>query len=321
MSSLPNGDSIVYVAYVCAEIPVWAQKSVDDFYQNYCSSNLISSCISYLPAIIVFFASFMLFRRLDLFSGAITATNQKGLIRNSSIFWLILSLLALASFYLGALGSILLVQKFNGSSIGKFFGSATLLAQALSPLGSLVLLGIVSFGVGQEIRKEVFGTSNGWLSFCKGFALGFAVFPFITIIVNFSLAILSWATGLEPIDQSSFLFMKRLLDYPSLFIFAALSVSCIVPIAEEILFRGFFIPTLTRILQPKLVALISGMIFALFHITSEQGITNIALFIGLTLFGVLAANVKHTYKSLSATIGMHAAFNTLTLILLLIENF
>lgn len=84
------------------------------------------------------------------------------------------------------------------------------------------------------------------------------------------------------------------------------------PIAEEITFRGIFLPYLAKKTNLYLAIIITSLFFALihFHFTS---------FVPLTLLGVLFA-VGYIYnQNLLGAIVMHSLFNLLNVVMLLIK--
>jgi len=252
----------------------------------------------YVLAGIAYVLSFFILNRCSLFVGEIKASDKIGLFR-----WLLITVIAIASF----LASMLYTIQFLGSLKGSVFAG----------LSAAIALLILSYLIGSTARKELFGSSNSYIKFFKGVFFGLISYPFITITVQLINLVLSYLFGIEQQDQLAYIFLKNLAGSGWFFWAAVVSVAAIVPIGEELLFRGYILAFLCRIFQPGLVAAISGAIFALFHMASSQGFTNISFFIGLTIFGILAANLKTKENSLLATIGMHSSFNTLSLIILI----
>ncbi len=87
-----------------------------------------------------------------------------------------------------------------------------------------------------------------------------------------------------------------------------LSAGIIVPVAEEVFFRGFLLKRLLYKMSPIIAIVISSMIFAVFHVTPT---TYIPIFI-------LGAAIGISYvwlKSIWAAITIHIVHNTYTLLL------
>lgn len=254
----------------------------------------------YVLAGIAFLASFFILRHFSLFTGQITPKDPMGLFR-----WLVITGIAIVVF----LGSMLYTIKFLGGIKGQVFAG-------LSAAISLLLLSSL---IGSSARKELFGPTNTAFTFFKGALLGAVSYPLITMTAQLINVVLSYFFGVETNDQLAYLFLKNLVGSGWLFWAAIFSVALIVPVAEELLFRGYILSLLCRVFQPHLVAVVSGVIFAMFHMAESQGLTNISLFCGLTLFGILSANLKNSEGSLLATIGMHSSFNAISLMILLYQ--
>jgi hypothetical protein len=94
-----------------------------------------------------------------------------------------------------------------------------------------------------------------------------------------------------------------------------LSIVCIVPYVEEMLFRGFLQGFLNGICHPTLSILLTSAAFALFHYSPLQKSSNFEIMIGLFVFSILASKIRIKEDSIYASIGMHSAFNATSLCL------
>lgn len=101
-----------------------------------------------------------------------------------------------------------------------------------------------------------------------------------------------------------------------LLVILVLCVIFVVPMIEELLFRGFLQNWLKKFMgQWKAVALTS-FIFALFHFSPSQGMGNIELLISLFVLSCFLGFVYERQKSLWAPICLHAIFNAVSIMLI-----
>lgn len=84
------------------------------------------------------------------------------------------------------------------------------------------------------------------------------------------------------------------------------TASILAPFYEEIMFRGFLLPSLTRYVSVTGAIIISGLIFALAHLS-------LAEVLPLTVLGILLGVVYTRSRSLFASILVHSLWNSGTL--------
>lgn len=88
-----------------------------------------------------------------------------------------------------------------------------------------------------------------------------------------------------------------------------------VPYVEEILFRGFLQGFLGGVFHPSLAILGTSFIFSLFHYSSLQKSSNFEIMFGLFVFSLFISRLRVKENSVISCIGMHAAFNAVSLVL------
>ncbi len=88
-------------------------------------------------------------------------------------------------------------------------------------------------------------------------------------------------------------------------------VSVCAPVFEEVLFRGFWLPTLSRYLPMGAAILLSAFTFALAHL-------NLSDLLPLTMLGVVLGVVYSHSRNLLAPILLHSLWNTGSLVTLLV---
>lgn len=122
------------------------------------------------------------------------------------------------------------------------------------------------------------------------------------VIINFF--------GLNPEEQSTVLELKKAKEhsYPS-FLILVITTSFIVPICEEILFRGYLQSFLRNIFPKAIAIIIASCIFSLFHFSSSQGASNLVILPSLFFLSLYLGFIFEKWGTLAAPIGLHMAFN------------
>lgn len=146
----------------------------------------------------------------------------------------------------------------------------------------------------------------------KGAISWFIAYPqmmIITIVLNF---LLVEFFQLTPEDQSSVAELKRAKSYPQLFYLMIATITLIVPLCEELLFRGYLQTFLKRFLSKGPAILITSCVFALFHYSDSQGAGNLVILPSLLFFSLYLGFVYEKWGSLSACYGLHAFFNAMS---------
>ena len=98
-------------------------------------------------------------------------------------------------------------------------------------------------------------------------------------------------------------------NIPTLIFFVVMAV-VVAPIAEEILFRGILYPAIKQIGYPRLAAIGTALLFALFHV-------NLLTFASLTVVALGLIALYEFTDNLLAPITAHAVFNASNLIMLI----
>ena len=133
-----------------------------------------------------------------------------------------------------------------------------------------------------------------------------AALPLVVLAAALSQLLLPQAGGGNPI-------LPLLLEshgWGARLLFLAV-VSVCAPIFEEVLFRGFWLPTLSRYLPMGAALLLSAFTFALAHL-------NLSDLLPLTMLGVVLGVVYSHSRNLLAPILLHSLWNTGSLVTLLV---
>ncbi|MCF2970560.1 CPBP family intramembrane metalloprotease [Synechococcus sp. Nb3U1] len=151
------------------------------------------------------------------------------------------------------------------------------------------------------LRVRLFGT---WLLW--GLCGYLVALPLVVLAAALSQLLLPQAGGGNPI-------LPLLLDsrgWGARLVFFAV-VSLCAPIFEEVLFRGFWLPALSRYLPMWGAVLVSAFTFALAHL-------NLSDLLPLTMLGIVLGVIYSHSRNLLAPILLHSLWNTGSLITLLV---
>lgn len=171
----------------------------------------------------------------------------------------------------------------------------------------------------QQLWKQ---TSDPWYkNFGIGIASWFVSYP---LVLAFSqlMSIVAWHLFHHSfVEQVAVQHLRKTQTEPLLFIATVLTVITIVPLTEEFLFRGLLQSWLKRKFQNSSIAIIvSSLIFACFHFSSAQGVTNIELLSSLFILSCMLGYVYERERSLWAPIGLHSFFNFMSFLMILNDS-
>jgi len=193
--------------------------------------------------------------------------------------------------------------------------------QLIAMIVATILLVGFSWLHSKEIQTRIWSSKTGAkdaaLSFSKGILYCLITFPIVMTVV-YAIHFAVEALGYRAIaEQTAVTHVKALQAYPMLFWTMITALVTIVPLMEELLFRGFLQNFFQGLAGPKWAIFFSAILFSLFHYAAEQGYTNIELLAGLFLYAVFLGIFYCRSRSLWVPIGMHAGFNGMSLFLML----
>lgn len=123
--------------------------------------------------------------------------------------------------------------------------------------------------------------------------------------------------GYEPVEQMAVSAVREAEESgPLLLAFTAMMVT-VVPVTEELLFRGFLQSWLRRYLSSRWCIAVTALPFALSHYSPTQEWSNLSLILALFVLGCFLGRLYERWGTLWAPIGLHAAFNAISVALLL----
>jgi len=190
-----------------------------------------------------------------------------------------------------------------------------ILATLLQYFGIALALIAYIYYLGPDARKVLFG-ANGVLGvgraakdFCVGMLTWLVMYP----VIAFALVVLAITVvyGFQGVlvDQDVLKFMKMTQAYRSLFELMFFVVAVVVPFLEELLFRGFLQGWLKQKFSLFSAIVLTSIVFACCHFSSEQADSNYVLIPALFIFSCFAGFIKERQQSIWASVGLHATFN------------
>ncbi len=186
-------------------------------------------------------------------------------------------------------------------------------------LGGLGGVLIAYFQIPLFQRKRLWQqTSAPWY---RQMGIGIAAWCFafpLVLALNQFISLLLWHFFHSPFtEQSAIENLRKVQEHPLVFNLIGLSIFTLVPLTEEILFRGFLQQWLKQKFGHFLPAiLLSSLIFALFHYSQKQGSGNIGLLTSLFFLACLLGYLYERQRSLWPCVALHGCFNFITLLFL-----
>jgi membrane protease YdiL (CAAX protease family) len=184
----------------------------------------------------------------------------------------------------------------------------------ISTLLTILILSALIWLLPKDTQQKIWGEKK-LSAFIKGVLVAVACTSLIALYI-FSITLFFD----EPLEDQLFIsLLKNLVSVPWLFLLTALSASILVPVAEEILFRGFLQNFLVGKWGVKVGIIVTSVIFALFHYAPSQGPVNIQV-LGATFFLSLVMGILYIKeRSLLANIGLHMWNNSFAILLFAME--
>ncbi len=205
----------------------------------------------------------------------------------------------------GVVGALLATDTPDGLELRSGAVAAVVVVQNVVLFGALTLVSRLR-GFGSVRRDFGFGLSArdaGWLP------LG----ALLEIGVSIALVPIAIVGNLDDAPQEA---VRRLEDAGGIsLVVIVLGVVLLAPLAEELLFRGLLLRALLRRTTPGWAVGLSAAAFALVHLLDPKALP---LLPGLMALGVVAGVQAVRTGSLSRPILLHAGFNLVTVLLIVV---
>jgi membrane protease YdiL (CAAX protease family) len=118
--------------------------------------------------------------------------------------------------------------------------------------------------------------------------------------------------------QSVVMLFERTLHNPIDLWLTATVIVLIVPLIEEIFFRGILQSFLTKRFGAKIGIALTMFVFVVSHFTLQQGWGNIEIFLTLAVLSFFLSYIFHQRGCLWACYGLHATFNAISVMSILL---
>lgn len=161
----------------------------------------------------------------------------------------------------------------------------------------------------KPLPSHLFSLKHVTTDFLLAFVAWFIGFPLVIFISQGMDLLFEWQFGTKPIEQVAVNQLKSTYSDPFLVISTVISIVIFAPILEEILFRGFLQTWLRSRFKPLIAISLTSFIFAGFHFSISQGITNITLICSLFILSCFLGFLYERQKTLWSSISLHAIFN------------
>jgi len=160
--------------------------------------------------------------------------------------------------------------------------------------------------------KKLFGITDIPREVLRGLFLGLAFVPLAVILSTFTAWVITTITGEPPAPQA---LMHALMheETPRAVAYATfINATTLVPLTEEILYRGILITVIKRSRSTAFTIIASSFFFSLLHLSPVH-------IPSLIIMGAGFAYVYLASGSLLTSIAMHAAFNAANLLLVFVR--
>ncbi len=168
-------------------------------------------------------------------------------------------------------------------------------------------------------RDGILGSHFNDMSFCRrNFRLGMATWllciPSVIAVDLLIGATLNYFVGDEYIEQVAVQQLRRSLTDTPLLVMFAINVVVLVPVVEEILFRGMLQSWIKRHWGRNISIGLTSIIFVPFHFSEAQGISNMQILGDLMVLSLFLSFLKERQHSLVAPIVLHSTFNLMSVL-------
>ena len=196
--------------------------------------------------------------------------------------------------------------------------TSQILFSAAASLISLAAFAIFLACLSDASQRAIMGRKRAW-PFARGVLCWFFAFPLVTAFGVLMQLFVTWFFQADPKKQVAVAFVKSTMDNPPLFLVVFVMVVGFVPVVEEFLFRGCLQSWMTSKWKKRWAIPVASCIFALFHFSWLQGVNNIEILTSLFLLSCILGYVYEKEESLFASIGLHTAFNTMTIFFMVLD--
>lgn len=165
-------------------------------------------------------------------------------------------------------------------------------------------------GTSQSPLKDLFIGASSWL----------IAYPWVFALSHLLDYITRQFYQGAPIEQVAVQQLRNLTPYPILFSLTAFAVMIVIPVIEELLFRGLLQTWLRGRVGPFAAVIFTSMAFAAVHFSDAQGIFNLSIVPALFVLGLFLGYLRERQGSILAPIGLHSIVNIISFIIILLQE-
>lgn len=229
---------------------------------------------------------------------------------------------------LGVAASAFLVGLFAASAVGLTWAGIRGLDQteAQGDLGFSVLssaglwVGFLALPIVWSLRHggpaRLLGLRARWVDLPLGLAVGLG-----STVVTALVSAVALSTGQQDDLEDKARTTVDRASGPAAVVVLFVALCVVTPIAEEVFFRGLLFRSVHRIAGVAVAVVSAGLVFGLVHFDAAPvpAVVVVAQLGLLALFGMALCALAHRTGRLGASIVAHAAFNSVTVITLLLQ--
>jgi len=221
-------------------------------------------------------------------------------------------------------GYLLITEKSLPDNLGKILSAIDVgWISFISIVLSTIAVAIYSLVLGFPVMKSIWDGGGTTLrhkikSVLIGALSWLFVYPWVIVVAQLVtiLFILHMQETPPIIDQEMVRHLKEIASDKALFFGTIFSVIILVPIAEEILFRGFLQNFFRRYLGIFASIILTSALFASLHYSIGQGFANWQIVISLFLVSLFLGYLYERQQTLWAPIALHVAINGISIAIL-----
>lgn len=148
----------------------------------------------------------------------------------------------------------------------------------------------------------------------------FIAYPCILVVAHVTTFVIQDLLGFPVEDQLAVRQVKLVMSHPLLLNATIIAIVGLVPIVEELLFRGY-LQGACKLFFGKIGAIIiSAACFTAFHFSVAQGLNNITILVSLFILAIFLGFLRERQGNLFASITLHMVFNAVSISLILAQN-
>jgi membrane protease YdiL (CAAX protease family) len=159
-------------------------------------------------------------------------------------------------------------------------------------------------------NRPVFA-SLGW----RKSSFSFAAAAFSGVLLAFGLSLLAWLLHTPKVATT----FDKLAETPLSMVLLAITAVLLAPLFEELLFRGFLQPLLSRTFGVLAGILITSLLFGSLHLFEYLGVWQYMA--AITLVGIALGSLRAYTNSIIPGVVMHGCFNAISVVALIVDKY